>query len=106
MQDNDKCEGHIHELWLIYDQLKDAETDPAVRNQLISSARARLGQVVNALNGFRLEPKQPCSQAANLNCRYRQKDLTPDKVFPSALHEVHVGLKEARVQALLELLPR
>lgn len=69
MQDNDKCESHIHELWLIYGQLKDAEVDQISRDQLISSARARLGNIVNTLNGYRLEPKHPYFQAANLNCR-------------------------------------
>jgi hypothetical protein len=70
-KNNDKCKDPTHELWLIYCQLKNAETEPEVREQLISSARYRLGQVLNAL-------KSPGIQPANLNCRNRQKDLTPD----------------------------
>ena len=78
MQDNDRRPGPIHELWLIYCKLKDAEMDPSAREQLISSARAHLGQVVNALNGSDFEPKSPGFKADNLNCRQRQKGLTPD----------------------------
>jgi hypothetical protein len=36
--------------------------------------------VLNALNHFRFELKSPGNQAAELNCRDRQKDLTPDTV--------------------------
>ena len=49
---NDKWEDQIHELWLIYCQLKDAETDLTAREQLISSAKVRLGHVVNALRSI------------------------------------------------------
>jgi hypothetical protein len=80
VQDNDKCDEPIHELWLIYSQLKDAETDLTNRQELISGARARLGCALNALNRFQLEPKSPRTQADNLNCRRRQKGLTPDTV--------------------------
>jgi hypothetical protein len=52
-------EDQIHELWLIYCQLKDAETDLPGREQLIRSARKRLGQVLNALHRVRFEPKSP-----------------------------------------------
>jgi hypothetical protein len=45
-----KWEDQIHELWLIYCQLKDAETDLPSREELITSARGRLGYVVNALH--------------------------------------------------------
>jgi hypothetical protein len=51
---NDKWKDHIHELWLIYCQLKDAETDLLAREQLISSARGRLGLVLNALHPAQL----------------------------------------------------
>ena len=56
---NDKCEDQVHELWLIYCQLKDAEIDLLAREQLISSARGPLGNVVNSLHRVRLEPKSP-----------------------------------------------
>ena len=51
---NDKCEDHIHELWLIYCQLKDAETDLPAREEFIRSARGRLGLVLNALHRLQL----------------------------------------------------
>ena len=47
MQDTDQREDPIHELWLIYCLLKDAETNPDAREQLVSSARWQLGLVVN-----------------------------------------------------------
>jgi hypothetical protein len=78
MQQDDTCVDPIHELWLIYCRLKDAETDPDAREQLLSSARTQLGCVLNALNRFQLVPKSPGTQAANLNCRDRRKGLTPD----------------------------
>lgn len=78
LQDNDKCLELIHELWLIHCQLKDAEVDPDNCEQRVRSARAHLGRVVNALTRFQFGPKSPRLQAANLNCRDRQKDLTPD----------------------------
>jgi hypothetical protein len=73
MQDSNRYEDSIYELWLIYDQLKDAEINKTARDQLISSARTRLGRVVNTLNRFRLEPKSVHSQAANLNYRPAKK---------------------------------
>ena len=63
--DNDTRPDPIHELWLIYCRLKDAETDPAAREQLISSTRTRLAHVLNLFSRYQFEPKQP--------------DLTPDK---------------------------
>ena len=78
-QDNDNGKDPTHELWLIYCQLKHAETEPETREELISSARYRLGRVLNALNRFRFELKSPGIQPANLNCRDRQNILTPDK---------------------------
>ena len=80
MPNNDNGEGQIHELWLIYRQLKNAETAQVAseREELISSARARLGHALNALNRIRFVPKSPRIQADNLNCRCRQKGLTPD----------------------------
>lgn len=56
MQDIDTGEDLTHELWLIYCDLKDAETDPDAR-VLVSSARERLGHLVNVLNRLRVEPK-------------------------------------------------
>jgi len=52
-----RWEDQIQELWLIYCQLKDAETDLPAREQLISSARERLGHVVNALHRVRFKPE-------------------------------------------------
>jgi hypothetical protein len=78
MHDNDKYQGLIHELWLIYCQLRDAEIDSAASEQLVASARSRLGQAVNAVNKLAVAPKSPRTQADNLNCRRRQKGLTPD----------------------------
>ena len=75
-----------HELWLIYSQLRDAENDPVKRLTILERSRQELGMVLNEmnrpstnfLNPTNHQPKSPRSQAANLNCRYRQKDLTPD----------------------------
>ena len=78
MQNNDKREDTVHELWLIYCQLKDAEANPAATERLVGSARERLGHLVNALNRDALEPKSPRNKAANLNCRDRPKGLTLD----------------------------
>jgi hypothetical protein len=74
MQDNDTCEEPIHELWLIYCLLKDAETDPDAREQLITSARGRLGRVVNTLNRYSLRSKSACIQAANFSCATGETD--------------------------------
>ena len=76
-----------HELWLIYSQLRDAENDPVKRLTILERSRQELGMVLNEmnrpstnfLNPTNHQPKSPRSQAANLNCRYRQKDLTPDR---------------------------
>jgi hypothetical protein len=75
-----------HQLWLIYSQLKDAESDPDQRLELLERSREELGEVLNEMNrrsSFLLisvnhEPKSPGSQAANSNCRDRQFNLTPD----------------------------
>lgn len=48
----------IHELWLIYCQLKDAEAaSPDSREELVSLVRTQLGQLVNELNRFGFELK-------------------------------------------------
>jgi len=39
-----------HRLWLIYAQLKDAESDPDRRLELLQRSREELGQAVNAMN--------------------------------------------------------
>ena len=39
-----------HQLWLIYSQLKDAESDPERRLELLERSREALGQVINAMN--------------------------------------------------------
>ena len=73
----------IHQLWLIYCQLKDAEDNPDRRLELLELSREELGQVINLMYRSNQifpfnRPKSPCSQAANLNCRDRQFNLTPD----------------------------
>ena len=86
-----------HELWLIYSQLRDAENDPVKRLTILERSRQELGMVLNEmnrpstnfLNPTNHQPKSPRSQAANLNCRYRQKDLTPDTYFA---HEAEATL--------------
>lgn len=78
IQDENKLGDAIHELWLIYCQLKDAEENPADCEHLISSARAHLGEIVNVLNHCSIVPKSPSGQAANLNCRCRHFNLTLD----------------------------
>jgi hypothetical protein len=75
-----------HQLWLIYSQLKDAESDPGQRLELLEHSREELGKVLNKMNrqtSFLLisvnhELKSPSSKAANSNCRDRQFNLTPD----------------------------
>ena len=39
----------IHELWLIYSQLKDAESDSEKRLDLLEDSRFQLGKVINRL---------------------------------------------------------
>jgi len=39
-----------HQLWLIYEQLKDAEADPEQRLDLLQRSREELGQVINQLH--------------------------------------------------------
>jgi len=75
-----------HQLWLIYSQLKDAESDPHKRLELLEHSREELGKVLNDMNkqtNFLLisvnhELKSTSSKAANSNCRNRQFNLTPD----------------------------
>jgi hypothetical protein len=47
------CEGEAtdarHELWLIYVQLKDAESDSVRRLELLQQSREDLGRVLNAM---------------------------------------------------------
>lgn len=52
MQDTNGDEEPVHELWLIYCLLKDAEVDPAGSTQNISAARLKLGRVVNSMNRY------------------------------------------------------
>lgn len=76
-----------HQLWLIYSQLKDAESDPHKRLELLEHSREELGKVLNDMNkqtNFLLisvnhELKSTSSKAANSNCRNRQFNLTPDR---------------------------
>ena len=39
-----------HQLWLIYSRLKDAESDPDQRLELLEHSREELGQVLNEMN--------------------------------------------------------
>lgn len=39
-----------HQLWLIYEQLKDAEDDPGRQQELLSRSREELGEVINQLH--------------------------------------------------------
>lgn len=66
-QNNDNKDP-THELWLIYCQLKHAETEPEAREQLISSARYQLGRVLNVVNRFQFELKSLGIQATNSSC--------------------------------------
>ena len=94
-----------HELWLIYSQLRDAENDPVKRLTILERSRQELGMVLNEmnrpstnfLNPTNHQPKSPRSQAANLNCRYRQKDLTPDRTARHAhVYRIQLGKRTAR----------
>ena len=70
---------HRHQLWVIYSQLKDAENDSERRLELLQQSREELGRVINKLNRQHFSiPKSACPQAADLNCRQRQFNLTPD----------------------------
>lgn len=44
-----------HQLWLIYAQLKDAESDRDRRLELLQRSREELGQAINAMNRSRFE---------------------------------------------------
>jgi hypothetical protein len=39
-----------HQLWLIYSQLKDAESDSDKRFELLQQSREELGEIINQLN--------------------------------------------------------
>jgi len=39
-----------HKLWLIYEQLKDAEADSDKRLELLAQAREDLGRIINQVN--------------------------------------------------------
>ena len=75
-----------HQLWLIYSQLKDAESDAAQRLELLECSREDLGRVLNEINrqdelflaSVNQKPKSPRYQAAISNCRARQFNLTAD----------------------------
>jgi len=80
-----------HQLWLIYSQLKDAECNPEKRLEILECSRHELGQVLNTINQSitfnsignqfaspESDLRSPSLQAANLNCRYRKFNLTPD----------------------------
>lgn len=43
-------EDFRHQLWLIYEQLKDAESDEEKRLELLSRSREELGQVINQMH--------------------------------------------------------
>jgi hypothetical protein len=70
-------EDEIHELWLLYCQLKDSECAAEDNGKILVLAE-QLGRVINRLNRACCQPKSPGTQADNLNCRQRQKGLTPD----------------------------
>ena len=50
MKDGRDDGEHIHQLWLIYSQLKDAENDPDRRLELLERSREALGQVLNRIS--------------------------------------------------------
>lgn len=39
----------IHQLWLVYSQLKDAEANPVQRVELLERSRAELGELINEI---------------------------------------------------------
>lgn len=41
---------YTHQLWLIYEQLKDAEANPGSRLDILERSRIELGQVINEIN--------------------------------------------------------
>ena len=77
-----------HQLWLIYSQLKDAESDQAKEFELLKRSREDLGRLLNELNkpeesylaSSVNKPKSTCFQAADLNCRSRA--LNHPKSYP------------------------
>lgn len=56
-----------HQLWLVYTQLKDAESDATQRLELLEYARERLGELINELS------RQDCFLIAS---ERRQENLT------------------------------
>lgn len=44
------AEDFRHDLWLIYEQLKDAESDSDRRLELLEKSREELGKVINQIN--------------------------------------------------------
>lgn len=84
----------IQQLWLIYTQLKNAEDDPDRRPELLERSREELGHLLNDMyKSAQLSclccPKSPGNQAANLNCRDRQFNLTPDTRHISTRADCH-----------------
>lgn len=57
--DDQESDDSAHDLWLIYCQLKDAESDSNRRLELLQQSREELGRVLNALN-CRCESKGTC----------------------------------------------
>lgn len=39
-----------HQLWLVYEQLKEAESDTERREQLLEKSREELGQIINEMH--------------------------------------------------------
>lgn len=72
---NDVC----HQIWLVYSQLKDAESDPERRYELLENSREKLGKALNRMYRWASVMKSPRSQAANSNCHDLQFNLTPDR---------------------------
>jgi hypothetical protein len=70
-------EDEIHDLWLIYCQLRDTECAAEDSGKILVLAE-QLGRVINRPNRACRESNSPRNQADNLNCRQRQKGLTPD----------------------------
>ena len=90
-----------HQLWLIYSQLKDAESDAAQRLELLECSREDLGRVLNEINrqdelflaSVNQKPKSPRYQAAISNCRARQFNLTADRLGIQVENVLHLGDK-------------
>jgi hypothetical protein len=50
-----KAKDVCHQLWLIYAQLKEAESDPERRLELLQRSREELGQAVNGMSQSRFQ---------------------------------------------------